>query len=259
VCHKRHICCTNSPIVCCEDTCIFTHESLVSIGRIERCGICPFEKCTNEAKLKTEQLIQRLYLKEPPKAIARSVIFQMYSHKFLPRDDIIKFINSTAGFDSINIQNIIRPQLLAKFLRKWEEYKKKYDNDPQYCTPRLGYHGTNEKNVPSIVEMGLLVPGKKGLDGKKVKHQTDAGWYGRGIYLSPNASTSMSYCAGGRKMLVCSVLLGKYYEFGYTRANLLGEGGGLRWGYDSHTAENFNEFVIFDSAQILPCYAVLQT
>jgi len=104
--------------------------------------------------------------------------------------------------------------------------------------------------------MGLLVPGKKALGGKRVKHQTDAGWYGRGIYLSPNASTSMGYCAGGRKLLVCSVLLGKYYEFGYTRANLLGEGGGLRWGYDSHTAENFNEFVIFDSAQILPCYAV---
>jgi len=125
VCHKRHVCCANTPIVCCEDTCIFTHESLVSIGRIERCSICPFEKCTNESRLKTEQLIQSLYLKQPPKAISRSTVFQMYSHKFLPRDDIIKFINSTIGFDSLSIQNIIRPHLLAKFLRKWEEFKKK--------------------------------------------------------------------------------------------------------------------------------------
>lgn len=55
--------------------------------------------------------------------------------------------------------------------------------------------------------MGLIVPGQFG-----VKHATDAGFYGRGIYLSPNPAMSISYCRGGGKLLVCSVIMGRTYK-----------------------------------------------
>jgi hypothetical protein len=44
--------------------------------------------------------------------------------------------------------------------------------------------------------------------GKNVTHATDTGYWGLGIYLAPNSSLSLSYCRGGRKLLICGVLMG---------------------------------------------------
>jgi aprataxin and PNK-like factor len=38
------------------------------------------------------------------------------------------------------------------------------------------------------------------------------GNYGAGIYLSPRASTSLSYARGSGKLLVCAVLMGRIFE-----------------------------------------------
>ena len=61
----------------------------------------------------------------------------------------------------------------------------------------LAFHGSNESNFPSILRSGLLVPGQnskkriyyififyKILD--DIKHATDVGYWGKGIYLSPD-------------------------------------------------------------------------
>jgi hypothetical protein len=68
----------------------------------------------------------------------------------------------------------------------------------------IAYHGTAEANINSILEKGLLVPGKgAGMNyskfmcflcsflGKDIGHATDTGWWGGGIYLSPDHNLSM--------------------------------------------------------------------
>lgn len=52
----------------------------------------------------------------------------------------------------------------------------------------------NQQNIESILDKGLLVPGKG--KGKDVGHATDTGFWGGGIYLSPNSSMSVGYCRG---------------------------------------------------------------
>jgi hypothetical protein len=55
-------------------------------------------------------------------------------------------------------------------------------------------HQHGQQNIESILDKGLLVPGKG--KGKDVGHATDTGFWGGGIYLSPNSSMSVGYCRG---------------------------------------------------------------
>ena len=71
------------------------------------------------------------------------------------------------------------------------------------------------------------------------------------MYLSPNAGLSIGYCRGGAKLLVNAVLMGKVFK-----CTKLIHGQPLQAGFDSHQDPSGNEWVIFDEAQILPCYAV---
>ncbi len=95
------------------------------------------------------------------------------------------------------------------------------------------------------------VPGKNYPGIGVIGHATDNGWYGKGIYLSPNASVSIGYCRGGSILLVNAVLMGKIFKC-TTQIN----GAPLKAGYDSHQDPSGNEFVIFDECQVLPCYAI---
>jgi len=77
----------------------------------------------------------------------------------------------------------IRSQVLeTKFEVKWEELKANYGGDSALAKPRLAFHGTTAANIESISTRGLLVPGSAA----GVKHITDNGYYGKGIYLSPS-------------------------------------------------------------------------
>jgi aprataxin and PNK-like factor len=129
--------------------------------------------------------------------------------------------------------------------------------------------GTRGDLIPSITNKGLLVPGTA----PGVEHVTDSGWYppqpplsihtartaltvvvaryGCGIYLSPNPDVAQGYAADG-KMLVCAVLMGRIYT-----CPAVMEGVGCRRGYDSHTSPCGEELILFDAAQVLPCYLVV--
>lgn len=61
----------------------------------------------------------------------------------------------------------------------------------------------------------------------------------------------MGYCRGGNKLLIVSVIMGKVFK-----CSTMITGQPLNIGYDSHTSPDGNEWVIFDEAQILPCYIV---
>jgi len=174
-------------------------------------------------------------------------MLSMHQHKYLPNDKVKDFIVNGVAANNVKIVkviNVIRPELVIRYEKKWLEMSARIKG----LKPTMAYHGTLEANIPLICEKGLLVPGK---DNNEVKHVTDEGWYGKGIYLSPDAELSVDYCRG-KLLLVCSVLMGNSFNCGMTRM----DGQGLKEGYDSHIAEDGMEYVIFDEAQVLCCYVV---
>ncbi|MCJ1227679.1 hypothetical protein MMC12_004335 [Toensbergia leucococca] len=132
-------------------------------------------------------------------------------------------------------------------------------------TPRVTYHGTQRNLVPLIVRTGFLRPGDVN-PADKTKLITRCGsTYGRGIYSSPSAPFSLCYSQGdarptksnefyGLKLIVCATVMG-------IAATMSRED---EWrtqheawpGADSHTTYSQLEYIVFDRAQILPCYVI---
>eukprot|EP00727_Mastigamoeba_balamuthi_P008418 m51a1_g4199 hypothetical protein (370) ;mRNA; r:7163-8423 len=108
----------------------------------------------------------------------------------------------------------------------------------------MAYHGTGSDARESIMEKGLVVPGTHG-----VEHRTDEGFYGRGIYVSPDVDTALGYGEAG-VVFLCAVLRGRVY----TCEEEI-HGAGLMPGYDSHECDA--EWVIFSEAHVLPIYACI--
>jgi hypothetical protein len=104
------------------------------------------------------------------------------------------------------------------------------------------------------------MPGEYTKTGEYIRVAHGSRW-GIGIYFSPSLQYSDSYSfkdsLGYSKMFVSLALLGKPYDC----SNLKKDKISLydRWnvpGYDSHISPNGNEYVIFDSAQVLPTFLI---
>jgi hypothetical protein len=149
-------------------------------------------------------------------------------------NDLMKRFPHSQGW---KFEVVVRDDLLDRFKKKYKKLK---------CEPIIGYHGTRPQNISSIVNKGLLVPGSKGFE-----HATDPGFYGRGIYLSPDAGMSISYCRGGGSLIVCAVLMGKAYK-----CPGIMMGAKLKSGFDSHISPCGSELILFDAAQVLPLYVI---
>uniref|UniRef100_A0A7S1TZV1 PARP catalytic domain-containing protein n=2 Tax=Phaeomonas parva TaxID=124430 RepID=A0A7S1TZV1_9STRA len=191
-----------------------------------------------------------------------------------------------SGFGVLSIENIMREDLAVKFLHHWMELAERYgsrrnrnvhppsrshrrgtvrwpyqggcgaftwragDAEPgaPCAQPIMAFHGTQQHRFASIVRNGLVVPGRN------VGHRHDAGYYGRGIYVSPDAGTSAGYAAGNSQLIVCATLLGNAYVATQSR-NMYGAA--KMQDYDSHTSEDgWNELVLFRNEQVLPCWMV---
>lgn len=111
--------------------------------------------------------------------------------------------------------------------------------------PSTAFHGTTSQAMAPIVRTGLVVPGDKG-----VRHRTDVGWYGAGIYLSPSAALSLSYASAG-KLFVCAALLGRSHRMAGIEC-----GCACKKGYDSHLSPDGSEWVLFQASQVLPVYVL---
>jgi len=184
------------------------------------------------------------------KVNANNVVPKAMADKSYLRD----FANKLAKFNlpalftgKCTVENVTRADLSANFEGKWAELQQKYNFDPSLTDFVIGFHGTSEGNIPNIVRSGLLVPGA----GNKIGHATDTGWYGKGIYLSPNPALSLGYCRGGGKLLVCAVLMGKRFQC----ADVI-HGAACKPGYDSHVSPDFQEYVLFSAAQVLPIFVI---
>mmetsp|Transcript_122456 Transcript_122456/g.305756 ORF Transcript_122456/g.305756 Transcript_122456/m.305756 type:complete len:485 (-) Transcript_122456:226-1680(-) len=78
---------------------------------------------------------------------------------------------------------------------------RRYGQDPLV----LGYHGTPERNLSSIFEHGLLVPGR--CPGSRVRVANGSA-HGLGIYLAEEGAHALSatFLKGSAKMLICGVV-----------------------------------------------------
>ncbi|KAF5385950.1 hypothetical protein D9615_002665 [Tricholomella constricta] len=126
----------------------------------------------------------------------------------------------------------------------------------RYGQETIVFHGTLRRNVGSIVRSGFIVPGEKTATGEHVQ----------GIYTSPDPDYSLSYTdwtpeggvkgrrrlLPGQKLIVCAVLMGRRHLMSSTRRLKPT----VEQGFDSHVSPNEMEYVVFNSAQVLPLYVL---
>lgn len=132
------------------------------------------------------------------------------------------------------------------------------------------FHGAPRNIISSIVRYGFLVPGQEiGHTGGKVQIARGAS-YGIGIYSSPDAKYASMYSdynglhksgivqpgdIPGFRLIVCATLMGR--PILVTREKTRQKEGLLvNKGVHSHVAPNYLEYIVFDSAQIIPCYVL---
>ncbi|KAF8876771.1 hypothetical protein CPB84DRAFT_1966496 [Gymnopilus junonius] len=153
----------------------------------------------------------------------------------------------------------------------------------RYGKEEIVLHGTLRQNVGSIVRSGFVVPGKSAVTGEQVSVRCGTTW-GQGIYTSPNPNYSLSYVSSvtiqkylnctifsytdvtlegevdtnrrrlipGQKLIVCAITMGRRCRVKDVRhSNDTAENG-----YDSHVSPNGLEYIVFQSAQVLPLYVL---
>eukprot|EP00742_Colponemidia_sp_Colp-10_P017395 GILJ01020002.1.p1 GENE.GILJ01020002.1~~GILJ01020002.1.p1 ORF type:complete len:364 (+),score=54.08 GILJ01020002.1:39-1094(+) len=81
-----------------------------------------------------------------------------------------------------NYASVAMSYLLDRFMKTWEERKATH-------RPMILYHGTDPRNIPSIVEKGLLVPGTH-----RSVAESNGSVYGVGIYTAFKPSTPAEFC-----------------------------------------------------------------
>ncbi|KAL6052497.1 Low molecular weight neuronal intermediate filament [Balamuthia mandrillaris] len=267
ICHKKHGCSSEKPVVCCDPLCLFRYTELIPSQKkeiiresMDKITVCPFTQCEQEAHVSESEAISAVIVGQVLSSSHSSsrnernhqLLLQMRRHRYLLNEDVLDFLENGVkanGVTIAKIENVIKPELVVEYEAAWAELRQKGDRTVEELRPQMAYHGTSENNIESILEKGLLVPGVgKGLN---IQHATDTGYWGKGIYLSPNAGMSVGYCRGGKKLLICSVLMGRPFQ-----CKELIHGQPLKPGYDSHKAPGGQEWIIFNPAQVLPCYLI---
>lgn len=150
--------------------------------------------------------------------------------------------NQTSG-----IPTFVCWDFAVAFVRKF--FQLANDRGIELAKPTVVYHWTPEKNINNIVDANLKVP-----DGRNVLHQTDEGYYGKGVYTSPDPNYARSYGHGAPKTVMCLALCGKKYVASYPQS--LGKP--LKQGFDMHVSNDRNnmEWVFFDNDQLLPAFVI---
>lgn len=121
----------------------------------------------------------------------------------------------------------------------------------------------------SIVRYGFVLPGKAiGRSGKALEVRCGSS-YGRGVYSSPDlmfASCYTSYQPGttlqlrspsdvpGLRIVICATLMGRALQV--NRDSARGSGELMSDEADSHISPDKLEYIVFDTAQIIPCYVL---
>lgn len=158
------------------------------------------------------------------------------------------FDGSVANFD-------LAVRFVAKAMEMRDQFLNAGESELQQrelSAPKVVYHWTPRKNFGSIIDTNLRVP-----DGRSVFHQTDSGYFGTGIYTSPDFAYGQAYAYEDGACFICLSLPGRQHLSTYPQDNGRPQ---CRAGFDSHMSacRGNMEWVFFDSAQLLPCYLVTQ-
>ncbi|KAI1842003.1 hypothetical protein JX266_011758 [Neoarthrinium moseri] len=193
-----------------------------------------------------------------------------------------------SAFRVLHVEQVLRGNLAQAFYNRQEELRRELDRQSlrtlrrhvpaqlqrsqrredlveHLARPRLTFHGTQRQFVPSIVRHGFLAPGARN-PGTAAAHEVRCGsTYGRGIYSSPSAEFALSYsdwsCHAtrpdqyfGLKLIVCATLMGRARQM-FREDNWRDQGRPYE-GADSHVANRELEYIVFDTAQIIPIYVI---
>lgn len=183
----------------------------------------------------------------------------------------MKMIATRLAQDEVTITHaelVLNPSLVIKFNSMHHAVRKKYIQNyryEEYTNTELVFHGTRRHNIANIISRGFVKPGDV------MNHQGDTlevrcgSSFGRGIYTSPEPRYAMGYSdytypegrrdrkTPGQKLVVCAVLMGRRFVCGH------GDRRGVdivEKGYDSHASNTGFEYIVFNSAQLLPLYVL---
>jgi hypothetical protein len=164
-----------------------------------------------------------------------------------------QFMRMGGGHNVVAVDVVMNPTLLRAFEAKQRAFVERDGRDSTI----LSFHGTtSEANIENILARNFDI-------GRLAANTGNRGHYGAGIYFSEHASVAAGYARGQvRKVLLCKLLVGREYTIGgaHPTGPNPGVGAGLVAGFDSHvvhgTRGTGHEIVIFDDAQILPCYVI---
>lgn len=189
-----------------------------------------------------------------PRAAAGAGSTLSESHEGLLSDAAIKPFMETnvaalrmyiQSMNGCRVRRVLHPALSERFLALKMRYLKKYGDSPA-SQSTVCFHGTKGRHMTSIEQGGLKVPGKAA----GVKHETDSGWWGKGIYVSPTATYAKTYSDNGA-LIVCAVLRGRPFT---CKERM--DGQPCKEGFDSHEAEAGQEYVLFRGDQVCPLFVV---
>ena len=191
-------------------------------------------------------------------------------------------------FRVVHFEPVLRADLTSAFLQRQADMRSQLEQVPlaslrklvphqigrrndraaiidELVRPRLTFHGTRKAVVRDIVRFGFLKPGDvHPRTGEQLPVRCGS-TYGRGIYSSPNAAFAMQYAGPegtaaepamlpGMKLIVCAVLMGRsahmFWEDNWREQSK------PYVNADSHVGNDGFEYIVFDSAQILPCYVL---
>ena len=141
----------------------------------------------------------------------------------------------------------------------------------ELARPSVTFHGAPRQVIQSIVRYGFIIPGSEiGHTGKQLEVRCGS-TFGNGIYTSPDALYASHYSGQqdtmtgkkgftrpsdvpGMRLIVCATLMGRPFNVDYNEAR--GVSGVLHKRAHSHVGSNFYQYVVFQSAQIIPCYVL---
>lgn len=193
----------------------------------------------------------------------------------------------------LHVEPVFRDDLVAKFARRRETMREHLEtlsgSSLRKCikpselrrgkdtvkdmaeilsTPEVTFHGAPRKVMQSIVRYGFVIPGKK-IGQTGVANEIACGAsFGIGIYSSPSIGFASVYAydntrngewrnpadVPGMRIVVCATLMGRPIQV--SREATRRTEGISDQNADSHVSPNGLEYIVFDEAQIIPCYAL---
>jgi hypothetical protein len=171
-------------------------------------------------------------------------------HRFSPTESqrVVeqRSIGVAAGYGSLQVtqaERIDNPLLKRRFKERQKAIARL--RGLRKAKVKVAFHGTRNENIPSIVKNALRTE-------YLGRHTGDRGWYGAGCYLTPRILYAGEY-ASSAPILLFDVLPGRVDT---AAEHPRDEGTTVQAGYDSHRSPCGQEWVFFDSDQLLPRYII---